>query len=334
MSGESTQPKVAFGRYNDYHNLFCRYADILRDIGGMVDKVAALEISAHVIGLDATESTLWSDKTLMQAMTFESLPKSTHASILAAYAEIKKHGFIKEMAKVSKQIIQIKPELAGKDLSVFVGRAHVQPLSPFCKMELGKWGGACSPTPLHGSPMGTSAPDAPTKGAALCDALLKLCECTKQTVNLYMSPDIDFDDLSVDIRDVLAKAQKAVPGCKDAFKELMSSVDLMKTNFSDYFRAFTITKQPSVILEKYANDVEKLTGSDPSTKPQYIKIVQFLRKSIASNAKDSRITKMLDMAMNEYSRNDPCADDEKAAPTEAVMPPPAADAVPAPTPEK
>jgi len=119
------------------------------------------------------------------------------------------------------------------------------------------------------------------------------------------SPDINPDEFIATIMSNIIKIQKlpALSRCNRAFKKILDSVMMLKTNFSDYYRDFMETKDNTVIMQNFIADVCKQTsGSDPELIREFRTIILFY-KNVATNNKilDPKIQKLFDSVNSGFS---------------------------------
>ena len=122
------------------------------------------------------------------------------------------------------------------------------------------------------------------------------------TYNIYqtiISPDVDVDRLSEVLIEAITNIEKhpELNRCKKAFSKLKNSVELLKGNFSEYYRDFLQSKNPTIIIESFISDVSRQEHADTEVIYQFKKIISFYRKAANSNHQklDPNVFKLLDM---------------------------------------
>lgn len=140
------------------------------------------------------------------------------------------------------------------------------------------------------------------------------------TYDIYQvitSPDVDISKFSEIIISSISQAKKMVPRAGKAFKKIEESVDLLQSNFGNYYKDFISTKNPSIIIENFILDCGKEQGENVDTDllRQFQKIAMFYKKKSAGKIKDPRINQIFEMldknfAMLDVKEGDHVSDDE------------------------
>jgi hypothetical protein len=114
----------------------------------------------------------------------------------------------------------------------------------------------------------------------------KLYTISHSLYEVASMPDVNVDDFVEIIQEALSKVTAQMPECKDAFRCLDRSVDLLKENFGSYCRDVRGSGNASIIMENYVLDVANNT-ENPSValRGQFRKIVTHYRKVQASQPK-------------------------------------------------
>jgi len=132
--------------------------------------------------------------------------------------------------------------------------------------------------------------------------LSMLLKSTKEIFDVITSPDVDIDKLSKVVVDVIASTKKMLPRCGKAFAKLESSMDLLKNNFTEYYKDFVSTKDQTTIITNFIADctkeeAEKADGHsgkmDVELTRQFMEITNFFRKQSAGKIKDPAINQLL-----------------------------------------
>jgi hypothetical protein len=123
----------------------------------------------------------------------------------------------------------------------------------------------------------------------------------------HSSPDLDIDRLAEVIVENLDKLsnQPELNRCKRAFKKIRQSVDLLKTNFSAYYRNFVSTKNSTVMVENFIADICKgATSSDFKLKIELMQIIRFYKKKTEGRGLDPKLSSALDKMMESLNKLD------------------------------
>jgi hypothetical protein len=93
-------------------------------------------------------------------------------------------------------------------------------------------------------------------------------------------PDIDVDVFVNILMDNLGEIKKQIPRCNKAFNKLVSSVQLLKTNFNGYFADFVRSNDPSIFMQNFIIDVSTSTDIDAETTRQFRQIMMFYKSKL------------------------------------------------------
>lgn len=170
--------------------------------------------------------------------------------------------------------------------------------------------------------------------------LQKIFQSTREIYSEITTPDIDIDQFVHIIVANIDKLKKIpeLSRCGKAIDKLKQSVQLLKSNFGDYYKDFVVAKDQSVIMQRFVIDVSQKTSADTDVAAQFIRIIRFYQRQ-ASSVKDPRIKKLLDNLSDKLSFMSRGSDnlfgsteDAKEA-SDDSEPVPAAAAAPEPTPD-
>lgn len=127
------------------------------------------------------------------------------------------------------------------------------------------------------------------------------------------APEVDVDDFVNVIISNISEVKKHIPRCDEAFQKIVDSVDLLKGNFNGYYKDYTASGNPTVIMENFVLDVSKNTKSSPTVTSQFRKIISHYRKlssQQASHPKLGSLFKQVDANFQELERRRKNADEE------------------------
>lgn len=119
------------------------------------------------------------------------------------------------------------------------------------------------------------------------------------------APDVDVDEFVGVIMTSLDEVKKHIPRCDQAFQKIADSVSLLKGNFGDYYKDYTASGNPTIIMENFVLDVSKNTNSSPQVTAQFRKIISHYRKlssQQASNPKLKSLFAQVDANFQELER--------------------------------
>ena len=122
---------------------------------------------------------------------------------------------------------------------------------------------------------------------------------TYDIYNIITSPDIDISKFSEVIVSSIAQAKKMIPRAGKAFRKIEQSIELLQNNFSDYYKDFISTKDPSTIITSFIGDCSKSTMGDENVDldliKQFKRISMFYKNKSAGKIKDPRINQIFEM---------------------------------------
>lgn len=105
-----------------------------------------------------------------------------------------------------------------------------------------------------------------------------------QLYDIVTSPDVDMDKMSELLVDALCAFKDKIKGCGEAFKVLEGTVDILKRNFSQYFRNSVAKGQEKVFFEDFFMDVANQKGLDGAViKSQFKKMGAEINKLIGAH---------------------------------------------------
>jgi hypothetical protein len=144
----------------------------------------------------------------------------------------------------------------------------------------------------------------PNTLTALVAVLHKMYTFSRELYAEISSPDVNIDEFAQIIIDNLGKISRipALSRCQDAFKKIRESIDMLKENFSGYYREFVTTKDSTVILQNFIIDVGSKTSTSPSLTKQFQTIIAYYRKNAGNQSNDPRLGPVFDK-LNESLSN-------------------------------
>jgi hypothetical protein len=164
----------------------------------------------------------------------------------------------------------------------------------------------------------------PNTLTALVAVLHKMYKFSRELYSEISSPDVNIDEFAQIIVDNLDKIRKipALSRCQDAFKKIRESIDMLKDNFSGYYREFVVTKDSTVILQNFIIDVGSKTATSPSLTMQFQTIISYYRKNAGNQAKDPQLNAVFDKlneSLNNLSRGADNLRKKPKAPTVEIV---------------
>lgn len=121
--------------------------------------------------------------------------------------------------------------------------------------------------------------------------LHKLYTFSKALYEEITQPDVNVEDIA---NIVLANMEQVrnipeLSRCRRAFDKITEAVDLLRTNFKDYYRDFISNKSTTTMMENFILDVSKNTHADVEIRREFMTIVKYYREHGGTAKKDPRV---------------------------------------------
>jgi hypothetical protein len=101
---------------------------------------------------------------------------------------------------------------------------------------------------------------------------------TQDIYSIVTTPNVDIEKQSDLIIIAIFAAKKQVPRCDKAFRLIKSSVDMLKTGMSTYYKDLVASGNPAIIIENFINDLSNDLHIDTQTLCQFKRIIFHFRK--------------------------------------------------------
>lgn len=154
----------------------------------------------------------------------------------------------------------------------------------------------------------------------LC-VLNKLYFITKDIYNVIVTPDIDIDEFSELLMNKIQQFERVpqLHRCTRAFNKIKNSVNLLKSNFSNYYKESIKCNNPGIIMESFIMDISQDGNADARLAFEFKQIINYIdeMRKHSSNKDNAKANKMMDIlrkhteAMEKYANEDQntCCDD-------------------------
>lgn len=119
--------------------------------------------------------------------------------------------------------------------------------------------------------------------------LHKMLTISHDQYEAVASPDVDVDEFVQIIMSSISEVKKHIPRCDQAFQKIIDSVSMLKGNFGDYYKEFTASGNPTIIMENFVLDVAKSTNSTPKVTAQFRTIIAHYRKLASQQASHPKL---------------------------------------------
>jgi hypothetical protein len=124
--------------------------------------------------------------------------------------------------------------------------------------------------------------------------LHKMFTISHDVYEAVSSPDVDVNEFVDIIMSSISEVKKHIPRCDQAFQKIIDSVDLLKGNFGDYYKDFTASGNPTIIMENFVLDVSKNTKSSPAVTAQFRRIIAHYRKLASQQTAHPKLQSLFD----------------------------------------
>ena len=132
----------------------------------------------------------------------------------------------------------------------------------------------------------------------------KLNSFIKSIYDELQSPDIDMDKF-IEIILINIEGVESIPElsrCREAFKAIKDSIQLLKNNFGKYYKDFIQTKDNTIIMQHFIIDVGLNANASPTLTFQFRKIVDYYKKiSKYNNNSNPKIKTMFEKINNTFA---------------------------------
>jgi hypothetical protein len=115
----------------------------------------------------------------------------------------------------------------------------------------------------------------------------------------------------------IEEVKKAIPRCDQAFQKIIDSISLLKGNFSNYYKDFTISGNPTIIMENFVLDVSKNTKSSPTVMAQFRKIISHYRKLASQHASNPKLQSLFSQVDANFKELEKCESSDSSSDNES-----------------
>jgi hypothetical protein len=217
-------------------------------------------------------------------------------AILEHYAKLKKSKTVNTFVCIGGNFIECYKALSTGD-DTFVHRVAGPGFTPllFCQLDF---------KAMWVDPATT--PQIKKYWMAFMKMIADKCQ---EIYKLISSPDSDIKKFSETMTACILETRKLpqFDRCQGAFDILDSKVQMLENNFDRYYRDFTQSKNPNVIIEHYVMDVAKSSPNSPELTRQFHTIARHYRNA-QSRAENPAAHKILDL----FNQNINQAEDDAA----------------------
>ena len=143
--------------------------------------------------------------------------------------------------------------------------------------------------------------------------LHKMLAISHDMYEAVSTPDIDIDEFISVIMSSIDEVKKRIPRCDQAFDKIVDSVGLLKGNFGGYYKDFTASGNPTVIMENFVLDVSKTAKGSPSITAQFRKIIAHYRKLASEQRTNPKLQSLFEQVDANFQALDKATADDTVA---------------------
>ncbi len=133
--------------------------------------------------------------------------------------------------------------------------------------------------------------------------LHKLYTISHDLYEEYGKNDVDTAKFVEAVEYTIDELKKKIPGCADAFKQILSSTEMLRDNYGEYYKDYVSTKNPMIIAENFVIDVSQQVDASPRVAFQFKKILRELRKLINSTGMGGQYKEMMNAMAKDVNKN-------------------------------
>lgn len=136
--------------------------------------------------------------------------------------------------------------------------------------------------------------------------LNKAYEFSRRLYDELQSPDIDVDQFVSIIMNSIDKIQNIpeLHRCRDAFKKIRESVNMLKNNFNGYYRDFISSSDSTIIMQHFIIDVSKNTKANAKVAGQFRTIIAYYRKIAQEQTNNPKLKALFDKVNDQFKSLD------------------------------
>jgi hypothetical protein len=119
--------------------------------------------------------------------------------------------------------------------------------------------------------------------------LHKMLMISHDVYDALSAPDVDVDEFVEVIMGSIEEVKKHIPRCDQAFAKIVESVDLLRGNFSSYYKDYAASGNASIMMENFVLDVSKNTNASPQVTSQFRRIISHYRKLASQQSTNPKL---------------------------------------------
>lgn len=139
----------------------------------------------------------------------------------------------------------------------------------------------------------------------ILSVLASLYKHTLALYNTITSPDVDIEKFTKLLLSSIGELRKQpeLHRCKLAFERIEKSVELLKGNFSNYYRESIKSRNPDSLVTSFISDVANQGGANARLTREFRQIIQYMHKisQKSGRSKDPQVQKIFAMLNSNFS---------------------------------
>lgn len=144
-----------------------------------------------------------------------------------------------------------------------------------------------------------------SKKRFILSILKNIYEKAYEIYTISTSPNIDLEEFTSVVIHGISELKKhpQLCRCKNAFKRIESSIDLLKSNFSSYYRDSIASENPSLLIMNFILDVSNQGGSNSNLTREFRELIIFMNKTLEARGKmnNPEIKKIFSILNNNFT---------------------------------
>ena len=265
----------------------------LGPIGGLEGMREIRKFSSLITTFDVEEKNIKFD---IKDYYSKNMDENTYKTITESYKKMKNSEYTKQLIITAHRMESIKKHIKEEKLKEYIDTTPVLSFKPFSFSSMNfkmNWH-------LFSE----------SEKKIVVSVLEKMYYICLDIYEIVMTPDINISQFSELLVESIQKVKKQLPRCEEAFKLIENSVNLLKNNFTSYYKESVKCKNPSIIMENFILDVSKKTDSNLKVMSQFKKIYSHLKKKTGNIPKTAEMDKLFDIINNQFQSYQETKEDE------------------------
>jgi hypothetical protein len=124
--------------------------------------------------------------------------------------------------------------------------------------------------------------------------LHKLYMISHDVYEAVVSPDVDINDFVNIVLQSVNEIRKQIPRCNMAFDKIIESIGLLRENFTDYYKDYVASNNPTIIMENFVLDVSKTAKSNVKLTQQFRTIISHYRNLVSQKTYNPKLKSLFE----------------------------------------